>query len=316
MDSRDPFMSNSVRQRCPVCSGPPRPLHGSGCADAWICGECAHTYVRTLPTAAEAADVYALYGYDRLDDEPLPQFLDSILDALIASFERHRDNGRLLDVGFGAGGLLTVAQRRGWSTFGIELSRAAVERGRAIGLGEVVQGNFLEAPFPDGHFDVIVMTELVEHLFEPLPFLQKAAALLRPGGLLYMTTPHGRGLSGRVLGASWSVLRPPEHLQLFSLDSMRRSLATAGFRHADVYTQGLLPHELIAKLRARLPKPSPSRRSGTAPVSHAFEGRVTRGYALNAALMQNRVGRALKASANRALRASRLGDSLRVEAVR
>ncbi|MBX3260969.1 MAG: class I SAM-dependent methyltransferase [Labilithrix sp.] len=302
-----PIRSTSV---CPVCAARPRALRGGGCPDAWLCPRCGHTFVSVLPTASELEDTYEDYGYGALDDASLPKFLDRILEDRLASFDRHRSTNRILDVGFGAGGLLRVARGRGWDTFGVERSPAAVRYAKAKELGTIVLGDFLTADLERGSFDVVVMSELLEHLIEPLPFLERAAELLRPGGLLYATTPHGRGVSGRALGSSWSVLRPPEHLQLFSIRSMRRSLARAGFRRIDVYTQGLLPHELVTAVRSKLSTSSGSKGGAR------FEGRVTQSYRLNESLMSNTGGRALKSTANVVLRALRLGDSLRVEAER
>ena len=304
---------------CPICGAYAAPMKRALATEAWLCSACAHTFVGAHPTANETANIYDDYGYTELPCESVPQFLEEILDELLESFERHRRTGRLLDVGFGAGGLLQRAKRKRWSTYGVELSRAAVERGRKLGLGEIHHADFVASPLEADSFDVIVMTELIEHLPTPQAFLDRARELLRPGGLLYMTTPHGRGLSGRVLGASWSVLRPPEHLQLFSVPSMQKAVAAAGFSSARIYTQGLLPHELVAKSRAlaRGWVRSPIRAASvTEPVENRFDGRVNKSYSLNASLMRSGAGRATKQLANIALAFTRLGDSLRVEAIR
>ncbi|MBS2016791.1 MAG: class I SAM-dependent methyltransferase [Deltaproteobacteria bacterium] len=280
-----------------------------------------------MPTDAMLAEVYATYGYDQEDLTSVPPFIFGILEGVVGTFERHRGSrARLLDVGFGAGALLKVARDQGWSTFGIEASSAAVEQGRRYELGELTHGNFLEVAWADGSFDVIVMTELIEHLVEPGPFLRQAARLLRPGGLLYMTTPHGRGISGRLLGASWSVLRPPEHLQLYSIASMKEVLRRAGFSDARIYAQGVLPHEILAYLRRRLPLLRRGDSLGApaadvvADASAAAEAnhpdRVQKTAELNATITGSQAGRLAKSVANGVLRTSRLGDSLRVYAER
>jgi SAM-dependent methyltransferase len=265
--------------------------------------------VSKLPTESELASIYAKYGYDAIDEQPLPTFLEQIVNELLSSFEPFRRTGRLLDVGFGAGGLLRIAKGRGWTTHGVETSISAIEVGRKNGIGELQHGDFLTVPLEEAAFDVIVMTELIEHLVDPMAFLERAAALLRDGGLLYMTTPHGRGLSGRVLGTSWSVLRPPEHLQLFSTESIKRCVERAGFAHGRVYTQGLLPHELVAAVRRRLPR----RKHASPP---AMRDRVGKSQRLNETLSRGRGGRLLKKTANLILGATVLGDNLRIEAIR
>lgn len=314
-----------VSPECAVCraAGASR-LSGTFCEEAWLCGRCGHTFVDAVPASPELDAIYDVYSYESGGaEEQLPGFLRDILGALVDSFAPYRKTGRLLDVGFGAGLLLREARARSWETHGVELSRAAVERGRAAGLGELHLGDFVQVPLEPASFDVVVMTELIEHLPDPMPFLRRAAEVLRPGGLLYMTTPHGRGLSGRMLGANWSVLRPPEHLHLFSIDSARRCLTEAGFSRPRVYTQGVLPHEIVAMVRSKIPARDRRARNGetnrsrsAAPAEAPSFDRVGSSYRLNAALMKTPVGRAFKATTNRVLRAIALGDSLRVEAIR
>jgi SAM-dependent methyltransferase len=304
------------RSVCPVCSEIPKPLPSNG-KDAWICQRCKHSFVARLPTDEDLAKLYEAYGYDDAAGRYSPPFLDAIIGDLVDSFEAHRKTLKLLDVGFGSGGLLRIAKTRGWDPHGVELSSAAVAYGREQELGTLYEGDFLTLPIEKAAFDVIVMSELVEHLVDPVPFLRRARELLRVGGLLYMTTPHGRGVSGLALGGEWSVLRPPEHLQLFSIASMRRSLEDVGFSKTEIYTQGLLPHELLQKVRAQFRS---SRGAGKAtktdPETSAFRERAGKSVGLNESLSGRRTGRMLKSAANVILRLTSLGDSLRVRAVR
>ena len=76
-----------------------------------------------------------------------------------------------------------MAANEGWNAFGLESSSAAVILARSKGLS-VEEGDFLSLPLPSG-FDVIVMSELIEHLTDPVPFLRRAFEILRPGGLLH-----------------------------------------------------------------------------------------------------------------------------------
>lgn len=299
---------------CPVCNDRGRVL---GTTEAgWltlVCRSCRHTFVRDFPTPEELTAHYATYGYEENDLSKVEPFLFGILEDVTRGFEPFRETGRLLDVGFGAGGLLSVARQREWQTWGVEMAEAAVASGTRHNLGTLVHGDFATVPLEDGSFDVVVMTELIEHLLDPASFLVRAAQVLRPGGLLYLTTPHGRGLSGRALGATWSVLRPPDHLHLFSAASLRRSLERAGFADVDVFSQGLFPHELLARAKSRVARTQTGRSSEPAG---PLPDRTVKAYALNRALTSGRAGRAVKSTMNWVLRATGLGDSLRGYAVR
>jgi len=54
-------------------------------------------------------------------------------------------------------------------------------------------------PYPDAHFDAVVSMDVVEHLVDPLPWLADALRVLKPGGLLFMTTPNYASRSLRVI---------------------------------------------------------------------------------------------------------------------
>ena len=61
---------------------------------------------------------------------------------------------------------------------------------------------------------MVSLVEVVEHVDDPAAVVQAARHLIRPGGAMYITTPHGRGVSARLLRSGWSAVAPPEHLQL------------------------------------------------------------------------------------------------------
>jgi SAM-dependent methyltransferase len=185
---------------------------------------------------------------------------------------------------------------------GTEIAAGAVDAGQAMGL-DIRGGELDELALPDSGFDVVSMIEVVEHVPDPNALLASARRLLRPGGMLYLTTPNGRGISARVLGVRWSVLSPPEHLQLFSIRGLRIVLERAGLVVRKVQAHGVNPGELLRGLRAGDGRVIPG-------------GRVDTSYRLNESLSASRAGAAFKAAANAALNASRLGDSLKVLAER
>ena len=54
-------------------------------------------------------------------------------------------------------------------------------------------------PYPDAHFDAVVSMDVVEHLSDPVPWLEDALRVVKPGGLLFLTTPNYASRSLRVL---------------------------------------------------------------------------------------------------------------------
>ena len=139
------------------------------------------------------------------------------------------DATRLLEIGSGAGLFLRAASRAGWAVAGLELSEegAAFARDR---LGLDVRTERAEAmSFEPASFDVAVMFDVIEHLFEPRGVLEATRRALRPGGILVVSTPNLQALSRYALGKNWAVLSPLEHTCYFEENTLERMLTACGF---------------------------------------------------------------------------------------
>lgn len=139
---------------------------------------------------------------------------------------RHR---RFLDIGIGDGLLLSVAETAGYATFGLDVSPDAVEIARTqFGLQAVMQVGPLERAFPDETFDVIHLSEVIEHVAEPMALLRWCRAHLVRGGCLVVQTGNIDALASRLKGASWDYFRPV-HVSYFSARTLRDAVRRAGF---------------------------------------------------------------------------------------
>lgn len=269
------------------------------------CRDCNTVYTPYSPWYSSS---YFYLGYYLKDDEiETPPFVQERLQEITAEFAVYRKTNKLLDLGCGAGGLLQAARNHGWNAQGLDVSSHAAEHVRELGF-EVFEGELSEAAFPEGQFDVVTAAELLEHISEPRALLREVARILRPGGLFWTTTPHARGISARMLGLKWRCIWPPEHLQLFSIRGLKALLREAGFRDIHVDTTGGNPVEIWHAL---------GRHTESAPktVDQHFD-RVLTSQQLNESLMKSRSRRALKSTVNSFLNLSRLGDSMKVFAVR
>ena len=156
------------------------------------CQACGFIYVNPQPTDSELERIYA--GYYEADAEPLAHalgFRESVFAAGIDALRLVAKPGRLLDGGCGTGGFIALAQRAGWQAVGVELSERAVLFARGQGL-DVRQGTLADQRFPPGHFDVVTLWDVLEHVPHPQREIAEIHRILRPGGVLAIRVPNTR----------------------------------------------------------------------------------------------------------------------------
>ena len=300
----DPRAVKTLRA-CVACgSNDAQPLGVKNELEIVSCRNCATVYTPYSPWYS--SEHYYDQSYYPEESLAPPPFVQTRLDEITKEFSGYRETNRLLDLGCGAGNLLLAARKNGWDAQGLDVSPNAVKHVRELGF-EVFQGELQKARFPSQHFDVITAAEILEHLTEPRLLVQEVSRLLRPGGLFWTTTPHARGLSARVLGLKWRCIWPPEHLQLFSAGGLTTLLRDVGFRDIRVRTTGGNPIEIVHAMGKRKDAPKTQ--------DQQFD-RVLTGYQLNESMMKSRPRRAVKNIVNGMLNISRLGDSLKIFAVR
>ena len=97
-------------------------------------------------------------------------------------------NGSMLDVGCGLGTFLGVARDAGWRVQGLDVSPFAAKTvKKKMGI-DVFNGSLVDVPWPDKSFDVITFWDSIEHVENPKQYLDKACALLKPDGILFIAT--------------------------------------------------------------------------------------------------------------------------------
>lgn len=133
--------------------------------------------------------------------------------------------GRILDVGPNVGTCLLLATERGWSAAGVEINAEAARYCREQRGLDVRTGVLDADSYAEESFDVVLMTDVIEHLRDPLAALALVRRLLKPGGLVLVTTPDVGGWAGRLLQ-----IKPLEHLYYFTAATMAASLEKAGLR--------------------------------------------------------------------------------------
>jgi len=141
--------------------------------------------------------------------------------------------GRLLEIGCGSGQMLKRMQEMGWHVEGVDFDSFAVENARSKGL-QVRLGTLEAQNYPDNHFDVIVMSHLIEHVHDPLGILRESYRILTPNGKVVLITPNNESLGHKLFKGAWRGLEVPRHLYLFSLRALQKLSQEAGFKVKNV----------------------------------------------------------------------------------
>ncbi len=140
---------------------------------------------------------------------------------------------RILDVGCGTGLNASFLSKSGHTVTGVDISGVAVEQFRKNGFeGFVCDIETQSLPAPDGSYDLIYASEVIEHCADTSSFLRELFRLLKPGGTLLISTPNSAFWPFRIFGAfgrTPTEYQHPGHVRFFSKRSFTKSIASAGF---------------------------------------------------------------------------------------
>lgn len=138
--------------------------------------------------------------------------------------------GRMLDVGCGSGFLASLFATAGWNVTGIERDDQTAMHARETYRIQVVT-DIDEAV---GHFDLIMVNHVLEHLDQPLQFLEKCRELLAPGGRVIVAVPNFSSFQAAVGREGWFHLDLPLHLYHFSGAGLIGLMEKAGLTVVEV----------------------------------------------------------------------------------
>lgn len=174
-------------------------------------------------TGSKRRMAYADYEGDAIiDRKNFRLYLDKI--------SHYKSSGRLLDIGCALGGFMEEVRELGWRVFGNDVSGFAVSIARKKFPGKVRRGDFAKLKYQFNSFDVITLWDVIEHLENPLIAVKKIRRILRPKGLVVLTTGDSASLTARIMGSKWFFFIPPQHLWVFNKTNLKRLLEANGFK--------------------------------------------------------------------------------------
>ncbi|MCS1407694.1 MAG: Demethylmenaquinone methyltransferase [Verrucomicrobia subdivision 3 bacterium] len=207
-----------ISRVCPGCGGHrSQAMWHKGDLHVGRCLQCDIFYVNPVE-----ADLASGKFYDRLGvhfylspDKRESDYAPIRFKREIGYFRQWCQGGAILDIGCSTGAFLfRLGEFGGYEGVGMDVSGPALDYGESKGV-KVIRGSFLSHEFGDQRFDAVTFWAVVEHLTDPLPFLRKAATVLKRGGFCFVLVPNRESLATRILGVKYRYVMP-DHVNYFS----------------------------------------------------------------------------------------------------
>ncbi|MGH7864457.1 MAG: class I SAM-dependent methyltransferase [Candidatus Binataceae bacterium] len=159
------------------------------------------------------------------------------LPEIVANFElKGRD---VLEIGCSSGALLESLRRLGAARLvGIDIDESAISYGRDRYQVDLRCADLESARLGDDTFDIVIMIDVLEHFTDTAAFFRKAAARVRRGGAMVISTPNARAFDAA--GVHWlGLARSLEHVSYPSVESLNWLAEDCGMRIERTWTDGL-----------------------------------------------------------------------------
>ena len=220
-----------IRIKCPACNSGATffsfKKDGYAILQCTICGTM---FVKNIPSAEVLSDIYNNSGYYDLEKEPAERIRREARRRL-KILNRWKSNCTYFEIGCARGLQLDVAQKKGFTTYGIELSKENVmicqDKGHRVICGYLEDALDMK---PMEGFQVISCLDVIEHVPDPISFLKLATSMLSEDGVFILSTPNYSGIIAKVLKKKDPYMTPPEHLNFFSLQGIRNLCKQVGLR--------------------------------------------------------------------------------------
>lgn len=237
------------------------------------CTHCGLEQTTPLPNQMEMNELYEkFYNFSGESNTRYTQLRAKFINSFLyrfwlaidgdISFQRMSGAGKLLDVGCNEGRGLEFFQSHGFTAEGLELNSKAAEVAR--GKGFTVHGSTLEGFASENKYDVVVLSNVLEHSLNPGDMLQHIHRLLNPNGQVWISCPNSQSWLRSAFGRYWINWHVPFHVAHFSPDTLREILDKMQFEIVSMRqeTPALwAAHSIIARLFAKPGQPTKQLRS-------------------------------------------------------
>jgi 2-polyprenyl-3-methyl-5-hydroxy-6-metoxy-1,4-benzoquinol methylase len=205
------------------------------------CKKCSFVYSLKIPSKLELDSVYNNYNYDYNITSIGDINKKNLIAKLLFSQKKIEF---VLDVGCGKGVWLDIFKEKESKTYGTEYNDK--QKNIALSQGHILLEGGLFPIVEDGvKFDLIIFTEVIEHIQNPIEVLIYLNSLLTKNGLIYITTPNFSAIERYILKDDWGIICYPEHLTYFTPKTLNLALIKSNFSKIKIYTENISIFRII-----------------------------------------------------------------------
>ncbi|NMQ20634.1 class I SAM-dependent methyltransferase [Candidatus Competibacter phosphatis] len=164
------------------------------------------------------------------------------------------DIKNVLDIACGDGKHLIEFKNLGCNCYGTEYDAWLEKLGQEKGINMISGGIFPSKPYENISFDLVIFTEIIEHINNPRKVLMNIHYLLNKDGILYITTPNFNSIERKVLGKNWGMICYPEHISYYSPKTLHKLLTQCGFEKIYLYTENISIFRIVQYMQRRKAK--------------------------------------------------------------
>src|SRR5262245_16551145 len=235
---------------CMLCGSDRSQLHACTkdyeyrtCSDEFnfvSCCDCVHIYLNPRPAIESARLIYPgnYYAVAEKEADARMHILEWIKQRVVKNrlnsiLNRLSQKSVVCEIGCGDGSTLLTVKKYypEFRVIGIDLQFSKSQRALLTAGGiELIEAPFEDVEVDSNSWDVVIMNQLVEHLWNVSDCLKKINRALKPDGLLTVSTPNVDGYDRKWFQNLWGGYHTPRHLNLFSYQSLRKYLEKFGFK--------------------------------------------------------------------------------------
>ena len=223
------------KRSCPVCDADQSHEVFKKTGGTYVvCGKCSMVFINPVFKDQELVKYYQMNNSNQAQaHNDHIDFYRRIYTSGLDLLARYKSDGSLLDIGCSSGLFLDIAATRYFS-YGIELNKAEVEIARSKGHTVWNQPIEMISLDNDNKFDVITLWDVFEHIKDGKAYLQTLKSILREDGVIFLQIPNVGSLAARVMRDKCNMFDGLEHVNLYSLETIKMIALRAGYKVHDI----------------------------------------------------------------------------------